>query len=96
MNVNELSEKLREMYRGASQGDAVVMVHLFGIKYANEIRESGASDLPPRFIPPTELVYRCSDPGAEPGGAERSLALHRTRPAPPPAPAAGSPARCAA
>ncbi len=43
MNVNELSEKLREMYRGASQGDAVVMVHLFGIKYANEIRESGAS-----------------------------------------------------
>jgi len=43
MNGNELSEKLREMYRGASQGDAVVMVHLFGIKYANEIRESGAS-----------------------------------------------------
>lgn len=43
MNVNELSEKLREMYRGASQGDAVFMVHLFGIKYANEIRESGAS-----------------------------------------------------
>lgn len=43
MKVNELSEKLREMYRGASKGDAVVMVHLFGIKYANEIRASGAS-----------------------------------------------------
>mgnify|MGYP006431799293 FL=1 len=31
------------MYSTAPKGDAVVMIHLFGIKYANEIEENGYS-----------------------------------------------------
>jgi hypothetical protein len=31
------------MYRESGKGEAVVMIHLFGIKYAKEIRESGES-----------------------------------------------------
>ncbi len=38
MNLNELGAKLREMYENAPKGDAVAMIHLFGIKYASEIK----------------------------------------------------------
>ena len=31
------------MYRNAATGEAVAMIHLFGIRYAEEIRASGAS-----------------------------------------------------
>lgn len=48
MSIAELAEKLGGMYRDAHPGEAVVMVHLFGVRYANEIRESGAS--------PTDIV----------------------------------------
>ena len=37
MTLNDLSKILNEMYNGARSGDTVVMIHLFGIKYAAEI-----------------------------------------------------------
>jgi hypothetical protein len=40
MTLNELGAKLNEMYNNAPKGGAVAMIHLFGIKYANEIKES--------------------------------------------------------
>jgi len=40
MTLNELGTKLNEMYNNAPKGDTVAMIHLFGIKYANEIKES--------------------------------------------------------
>jgi hypothetical protein len=39
MTLNELGTKLSQMYNDAPKGDAVAMIHLFGIKYANEIKE---------------------------------------------------------
>lgn len=41
MTVNELGKILKNMYDGANRGDQVAMIHLFGIKYAFEIREYG-------------------------------------------------------
>jgi hypothetical protein len=38
MTLNELGAKLSEMYYNAPKGDSVAMIHLFGIKYANEIK----------------------------------------------------------
>ena len=43
MTLNELANKLSEMYSTAQKGDKVVMIHLFGIKYANEIEKNGNS-----------------------------------------------------
>jgi len=43
MTLNELGTKLSEMYNDAPKGDAVAMIHLFGIKYANEIKQSDYS-----------------------------------------------------
>lgn len=43
MSVQDLGNELREMYNGADKGSAVVMIHLFGIKFASQIRESGAN-----------------------------------------------------
>ena len=40
MTLNELAGKLREMYNNAPKGNAVAMIHLFGIKYASEINDS--------------------------------------------------------
>ncbi|NJB84175.1 HTH-like domain-containing protein [Wenyingzhuangia aestuarii] len=40
MTLNELGNKLSEMYNNAPKGDSVAMIHLFGIKYANEIKQS--------------------------------------------------------
>jgi len=40
MTLNELGTILAEMYNNASKGNSVAMIHLFGIKYANEIKES--------------------------------------------------------
>ncbi len=40
MTLNELGTKLSEMYNNAPKGDSVAMIHLFGIKYAAEIKES--------------------------------------------------------
>jgi len=38
MTVNELSSILWDMYDKAPRGDQTAMIHLFGIKYAEEIR----------------------------------------------------------
>lgn len=43
MTLNELGTKLSEMYKSASKGNSVAMIHLFSIKYASEIKESGYS-----------------------------------------------------
>ena len=40
MTLSELGKKLSEMYNNAPEGDAVAMIHLFGIKYAKEIKKS--------------------------------------------------------
>lgn len=43
MTLNELGNKLNEMYFNSKEGEAVAMIHLFGIKYAVEITSSGES-----------------------------------------------------
>lgn len=43
MTINELGRILNNMYDDAINGDKVVMVHLFGIKYANEIKNQNYS-----------------------------------------------------
>ena len=43
MTLSELGKKLSEMYNNANKGDTVAMIHLFGIKYANEIKQSNYS-----------------------------------------------------
>lgn len=40
MGEYELGQKLKEMYENAPKGDAVAHIHLFGIKYADEIRNN--------------------------------------------------------
>ena len=40
MNITELAKKLAEMYKNAPEGDRVAMIHLFGIRYAKEIKEN--------------------------------------------------------
>jgi hypothetical protein len=37
MTIVELAKKLSEMYENAPEGDKVAMIHLFGIRYSNEI-----------------------------------------------------------
>ncbi|WP_345885047.1 HTH-like domain-containing protein [Shewanella algae] len=43
MNANDLAKKLNEMYFGAIDGETATMVHLFGIKYSDEIKACEAS-----------------------------------------------------
>lgn len=43
MTLSELGAKLHDMYFNSNDGEAVAMVHLFGIKYANEIENSNES-----------------------------------------------------
>ena len=43
MTPDELGRTLSEMYGAAPEGEATTMIHLFGIKYADEIRGCGAS-----------------------------------------------------
>lgn len=43
MAPEELAGKLKDMYENASDGEVVLSVHLFGIKYAEEIKKGEAS-----------------------------------------------------
>ncbi len=43
MTSAELAARLGEMYRSAPDGDSVAMIHLFGIRHADEIRKCGTS-----------------------------------------------------
>ncbi len=38
MNLVELAKELRRRYEDAGAGQKVAMIHLFGIKYSDEIR----------------------------------------------------------
>ena len=40
MTKHELGEELRHMYSDALPREKVAMIHLFGIKYADEIKQS--------------------------------------------------------
>ena len=40
MTINQLGVALSDMYHNAPKGEAVAMIHLFGIKYAEEIKQS--------------------------------------------------------
>lgn len=37
MTLKELGDKLNKMYTNAPNGNSVAMIHLFGIKFADEI-----------------------------------------------------------
>lgn len=43
MNEHELAQKLRDMYESAKRNEASCQVHLFGIMYAEEIKNSGCT-----------------------------------------------------
>ena len=43
MSIKELGERLQDMYSNAPTGDAVAMIHLFGIKYTEQIEKSSYS-----------------------------------------------------
>jgi hypothetical protein len=43
MTLQELGKKLHEMYFDSVDGEAVAMIHLFGIMYAVEIQNSRES-----------------------------------------------------
>lgn len=40
---SELAKILKDMYRNARDREAVSMIHLFGIRYANELRQEDVS-----------------------------------------------------
>jgi 5-methylcytosine-specific restriction protein B len=41
MTLDELAKILADMYANAERGETATMVHLFGIRYADEIRRNG-------------------------------------------------------
>ena len=43
MELEELAEILHDMYFNSEEGEAVAMIHLFGIKYAEDIQSLGVS-----------------------------------------------------
>ncbi len=43
MTVNQLGAILKDMYDNALEGEKVIMIHLFGVKYAEEIRDNNLS-----------------------------------------------------
>ena len=45
MEMQELADILREMYDTAPEGEKVLRLHLFGIKYAAELYEFRISDV---------------------------------------------------
>lgn len=47
MTLYELSNKLKDMYNNAPKGESTTMIHLFGITYANEIKNA---DFTPKDI----------------------------------------------
>jgi hypothetical protein len=45
MQINEASKILREMYQKADKKEKAVSIHLFGIKYAQQIEDMSAKDI---------------------------------------------------
>ncbi|MCW7553012.1 hypothetical protein NX722_10235 [Endozoicomonas gorgoniicola] len=53
----DLGQKLNEMYFNYPDKETVVMIHLFGIKYAAEIKEVGISQKELTSIAKNQLSY---------------------------------------
>ncbi len=53
MRIEEASKILARMYREARYGEKVLSIHLFGIKYADEIRDMSVNDI----VAGAELKY---------------------------------------
>ncbi len=45
MEAKELGSTLRDLYENAGRGKQVTKIHLFGIKYSNEILKAGIKDV---------------------------------------------------
>jgi len=45
MNAKELGKILKEMYDFAPRGEQVTMIHLFGVKYFQEIKQFGTREV---------------------------------------------------
>ena len=43
MTLEKLAAELSRVYRNAPEGEQTTMIHLFGIKYVDEIRQCGSS-----------------------------------------------------
>ena len=69
MTPDELACTLSEMYHDAPEREATTMIHLFGIKYADEIRDCGA--------PVTEIVRLSSLPNTYSTEVSKGVRLAR-------------------
>ena len=56
MDSQELANILRQMYSAAGHGEKVVMIHLFGIRYSEEIR--ACEDSPARIAKKANISER--------------------------------------
>ena len=65
MTVGKAAERLREMYDEAPEGERVTSIHLFGIKYADEIGS----------MPLQELVDRAGLPSSYPREISKMIKL---------------------
>ncbi len=45
MRIDEASKILARMYREAPDGEKVLSIHMFGIKYADQIRDMSIKDI---------------------------------------------------
>lgn len=45
MEAKELGQILNDMYTNAPRGEQVTMIHLFGVKYSEEIRKCGIKEI---------------------------------------------------
>lgn len=45
MTIDELAKKLNKMYATAHKGERVTMIHLFGVRYSDEIKEVGVKNV---------------------------------------------------
>jgi hypothetical protein len=45
MDTTELGKLLRESYQNTQKTEKVTMIHLFGIKYAEEIKQCGIAEI---------------------------------------------------
>lgn len=51
MRIDDLGRELKQAYESAPQGERVVAIHLFGIKYAREIGSSSKAVIAASGLP---------------------------------------------
>ena len=56
MKIDDLGQELKRMYETAPQGEQVVAIHLFGIRYAREIGSSSRSVVAASGLPQSYAV----------------------------------------